>query len=102
MKSSVGSSRKVLHGFPRGSRGLLEDPHPGARLIALQGLEQRRNLDLGRVAAAFKDPDLAVQQAALHILIGRGASDQAVETVRATAEVQDEAELRQIIAAIGL
>lgn len=93
--------RRIVEEDPRRRsrwlESLLADPHPGARLIALQGLEQARSLDLGSLAAAFKDPDLAVQQAALQILISRRVSDRAVETIRAAAEAQDEAALRQLM-----
>ncbi|HEY7517712.1 MAG TPA: hypothetical protein VIE36_05395 [Methylomirabilota bacterium] len=78
-------------------QGLLVDPHPGARLTALQAIEHDRGLDLDALAAAFKDPDLAVQQSALQILVGRGANDQAVERIRAAAETQDVKELRLLI-----
>jgi len=81
-------------------KNLMADQEPGIRITALHWLADRQGSEIAALTTALKDPDHSVQTAAVEILLDRGVDEQAVEKVRETAEMEDEAALRRMLGSL--
>jgi hypothetical protein len=81
----------------------LDSPEPSMRITALQWLVGREDVAAEAIARGILDRNLLVREISENFLVVRGASDEAIEKVRAAREKGSESvllEVRQAIAAI--
>lgn len=82
------------------SQELMADPDQAVRITALQWLARQEDSGDKALAIALHDGDDLVQRAALQIIFEQGASEEAIEAVRAAAEAKNDRAVQQILSSL--
>jgi hypothetical protein len=79
---------------------LMADPEPSVRITALQWFAGKGEAGVEALVSALIEKDDLVQRVALQMILDRGIDEQAIEEVRAAAEVEDQRTVHQMLRAL--